>query len=115
MTSAHSAFDSRIFYKECRSLARAGHDVVELANYGHNTNSWGVKVRGLGRSRGRMHRVTTKLLKMTWEALRLNADVYHFHDPELLTIGMLLRLVGKCVIYDVHEDLPRTVSYKTYL
>ena len=114
MTSAHSAFDSRIFYKECVSLSRAGYDVIELTNQPENAVRNGVQVRGLGRSRSRVHRVL-KSCNMLRTALRLDGDVYHFHDPELLVCGVLLRLCGKSVIYDIHEDLPRTLSYKRYI
>src|SRR2546423_8342134 len=115
LTSAHAVFDVRIFYKECQSLARAGYSVMQLSNHSQNTFSGAVEIRGLGRSRGRLHRVTTKLLRMAWEALQIDADVYHLHDPELLALGTFLRYLGKRVVYDIHEDLPRTMTYKRYL
>lgn len=58
----------------------------------------------LPRFRGKLDRV----LRSPWLTLRLalraRADVYHFHDPELLLVGCALKGLGKRVIYDVHED-----------
>ena len=115
ITSAHSALDTRIFYKECRSLARAGYEVVLLGAHPLNETRDGVVLRGLGRSRGRAHRMTLKMIELCCEAFHLDADVYHIHDPELLLVTLVLRLAGKRVIYDIHEDLPRSVLYKRYI
>jgi hypothetical protein len=115
ITSAHSALDTRIFYKECRSLARAGYEVVLLGAHPLNEMRDGVLLLGLGRSPGRTHRMTLKLIELCREAFRLDADIYHIHDPELLFVTLLLRLTGKQVVYDIHEDLPRSVLYKRYI
>jgi len=48
-------------------------------------------------------------------ALAADADIYHFHDPELLGVGLVLRAAGKRVVYDIHEDLPRTMLLKAYI
>jgi len=115
ITSAHSPYDTRIFHKECKSLATAGHEVTLLGTHSINQMVQGVMFRGVGESRGRVHRVTVKLIALCREAIRLNADVYHIHDPELLVLALLLRALGREVVYDIHEDLPRTFSYKKYL
>jgi glycosyltransferase involved in cell wall biosynthesis len=115
ITSAHSPLDTRIFYKECRSLAAAGYDVAVLGAHSLDETRDGVVLRGVGRSQGRAHRMTGKLMTLGREAFRLNADVYHIHDPELLSVALLLRMAGRRVIYDIHEDLPRTILYKTYI
>ncbi|HEV7553209.1 MAG TPA: glycosyltransferase family 4 protein, partial [Candidatus Angelobacter sp.] len=115
ITSVHEALDVRIFYKECQSLARAGYEVVLLSNDPQDFTQAGVFVRGLGLTRNRWQRITTKMWRMGREAFRLNAEIYHIHDPELLPLALVLRAAGKQVVYDIHEDLPRTVLYKHYI
>jgi glycosyltransferase involved in cell wall biosynthesis len=48
-------------------------------------------------------------------ALKERATVYHFHDPELISIGLILKFFGKRVIYDVHEDYPKQILYKEWV
>lgn len=48
-------------------------------------------------------------------ALRENAEIYHLHDPELMLLGIALRLCGKRVVLDVHEDQRLKIWEKLYL
>jgi glycosyltransferase involved in cell wall biosynthesis len=115
MTSAHRALDVRIFHKISKSLVRSGYDVTVVAVHPKDENIDGVHVSAIPRSPSRLRRMTLNLYRIYRKTLELDADIYHFHDPELIPVGLLLRLRGKCVVYDAHEDLPRTVSYKEYV
>ena len=115
LTSAHPPFDVRIFHKECKSLARAGYEVTLVASAGEDGLHDGIALRALPVWRSRLDRFTRGSLAVYRRALEAGAEVYHFHDPELIPVGILLRLHGKKVIYDIHEDLPRTISYKPYI
>jgi glycosyltransferase involved in cell wall biosynthesis len=115
LTSAHPAFDVRIFHKECKSLARAGYDVTLIATARENGFHEGVALKILPVWKNRFHRFLRGSMAVYKSALEVDADIYHFHDPELIPTALLLRLHGKKVIYDIHEDLPRTISYKPYI
>jgi glycosyltransferase involved in cell wall biosynthesis len=41
--------------------------------------------------------------------------LFHFHDPELLPIGLWLKRKGHVVIYDVHEDVPADILAKEWI
>jgi glycosyltransferase involved in cell wall biosynthesis len=115
LTSAHPPFDIRIFHKECKSLARAGYDVTLIASCPEDCEVDGVRLRAIPKAKGRVERVTRTLRHVYRKAMETSADIYHFHDPELIPVGLLLRARGKKVVYDIHEDLPRCMPYKPYL
>jgi glycosyltransferase involved in cell wall biosynthesis len=115
LSSAHYAADTRILHRECESLANAGHDVTLLAQHERDTIVGGVRIKALHNPRSRWNRWTAGMWRLYRHVERLHADVYHFHDPELIPVGMWLSLRGKRVIYDAHEDLPSTFPYKYYI
>ena len=116
ITTVHPRKDIRIFHKECLSLSCEGHDVILLVNDGLGTERCnGVLIKDLGGSSCRMSRMIVGLPKATVHAIKLKSDVYHFHDPELMVTGFILSLLGKNVIYDVHEDVPNNILNKKWI
>lgn len=116
LTTAHPPFDVRIFHKECKTLVKVGFEVILIAQHDKNERVDGVRVIALSKAKNRIHRMFVLTLKTFWLALRQKADAYHFHDPELLPVGILLKLfIGKKAIYDVHEDLPRQILNKHWI
>lgn len=116
LSSVHRAQDTRILHRECRSLAEAGYLVTLIANDDHDFELHGVQVRVLPKvSGGRIVRMLKQVRNLWRMARQERADLYHFHDPELIPVGLLLRLRGTPVIYDVHESVSKQILHKHWI
>lgn len=109
LTSLHPATDNRIFGKQAVSLARAGYRVTVVGRHDREEVRQGVRIVPLSTPQRRGIRRLGAACRLLRLALRERADVYQIHDPDLVPVGLLLRLCGKKVIYDAHEDYRRNL------
>ena len=114
LSIVHRPDDPRIFERECRTLADAGHAVTYVVpapvpgGSPHGVDFWALPQRP--RSRRLLN--TTEILR----AVRtLKPHVVHFHDPEILAILPVLRRLVPRLVYDVHEYHHLELAQKYYL
>src|SRR5690625_3119536 len=116
LTTVHHPYDPRIFYKQCLSLQKAGFDVTLIAQGDTDHKKVeSIKHIRLKKYSSRMKRMIFGTFAAYQKAKKLNAHIYHFHDPELLIVGWLLKNKHNIVIYDIHEDYFTSIMQKKYM
>ena len=115
LTSVHPPFDTRMFHKEAKSLVRAGYTLTLVAQHDKEEIVDGIRIIPLPKPKNRFERMTKTVWKLFMLALKEKADVYHFHDLELIPVGLFLKVFCRRVIYDIHEDYITSIDQKEYL
>ena len=114
LATVHEATDDRVFYREAKTLREAGFSVCVIAPHSSSGYVEGVWIDALPRRKNRIRR-----LWQGWtvfrRALRTGGGVFIFHDSELFATALALRLLGKRVVYDCHENLPLQVLQKKWI
>ena len=112
VTTAHPAFDTRIFRRECRSLAAAGYRVHLVVPHTREETIDGVHIVPLPQPPAGIARRLVWPLLAARRAIATRADLYHFHDPELIpAMRALARWTGRPVIWDAHEVYAETIHH----
>ena len=114
--AGHKPLDTRIFHKEARSLKSAGFDVSLIIPHTSDFESEGIKIMSVPLPRKGWEQLVKCPWKIFLKARRQPVDsIFHLHDSELLLVGIALKLLGRKVIYDAHEDTPLQISYQHWI
>jgi glycosyltransferase involved in cell wall biosynthesis len=119
ISTAHDTSDDRIMMRQSKSLAMHGFQIFLVAQIDifHRliNDTPNLKIINLPKWHSRIDRLIRGNIFVIWHILRINPKIIHFHDPELIPIALLFRLVRKKVIIDLHEDITKQLIEKIYL
>lgn len=106
LTSVHPRYDTRIFHKHAVFAAASGYSVSMLVNDQH-PNEMMNNVSIISTNwvfQSKFKRILYSVFLFPFKSLKIKSNLYIIHDPELIPCGLILKLLGKKVIYDIHED-----------
>ena len=109
----HDWNDDRIFERACIGLANEGIDITLISPYTKKEDTVeGVKIKGLKERKGITRRIFSSG-EAYFKARNLDADIFHFHDPDLLPWMYFLLWSGRKVIFDIHENYLSRIEKST--
>jgi glycosyltransferase involved in cell wall biosynthesis len=116
VTSGHEAMDHRIYAKQACSLKKFGANVVVVGSLGGSVPG-AVPVLTVPKPASRVKRFLWQPWRCLWAARRLDPDIIHFHDLEMLVTLPLAKLWWRRAkfIYDVHEDFGNLMAIRDWL
>ena len=116
VSTVHPANDVRIRYRECWTLANNGYDTTLLIRGPLDATEWEkLHLIALPVTGSRWKRALYAGPLACFRAFKMGTKVVHFHDPELLPGMFLLSLLGRKVVFDIHENLAEGLAEKEWL
>ena len=117
LTSAHSRYDTRIFLKECSTLSKNGFNtLLFVSDQIDNEKINNVIIKNLNYKRNKSRLIKTIFFYLNFLKVlkKKHPDIIHFHDPELIFLGALLKKKGYRVVYDMHENTHLQILQKKF-
>lgn len=107
--TGHSPADVRIILRESTSLVKNGYEVTAIAKENANkalnvTEKNGIKIITIFYNQFNKFPRLKITIDTFAEAKKVNADIYHAHEPETFHVALLMKLLyKKKIVFDVHE------------
>ncbi len=97
-------------------MSKAGYEVILIAKIKEENTCDLVRIIPFPEFNNKLTRFIFAPILIGWKAYKVKADIYQFHDPELILIGVLLKLLTrKPVIFDIHEDNVTVIENRNYV
>lgn len=118
VSTVHNGQDTRVLRRTTIALADTGARVSYVTADPPPSpalDDRAIEVVALDPPVGRLDRIT----RIQWQALQATIDtgarIVHLHDPELLPTALVLRAMGRGIVFDLHEDLAAQVLLKDWI
>ncbi|MEZ8018145.1 hypothetical protein ACED63_06950 [Vibrio splendidus] len=116
LTSVHTRKDPRVFHKICKSLSEHYSTTLIVADGLDNETIDNINIVNVSNGKpGRLKRVLFSSFNVVWTGYKSKCEIFHIHDPELLIPSLFLKVMGKKVVYDIHENIRIQVAHKKWL
>jgi glycosyltransferase involved in cell wall biosynthesis len=113
LSVVHFPYDPRVVYREAFSIAKRYETYLLIPNADDSIHD-NLRFVSLPYYPKLLKRLFFSHPVAFWKCLRIGAKVIHFHNAELLPVAFLLWLLGRKIIYDVHENVRKQWSAKAF-
>lgn len=114
ISTVHDAFDDRIYYKELSTLSNFYQSfIIANTNQKCQTNNH-IKIIKIRHYRHRFLRFIFGSISIFIKTIKIRPKIIHFHDPELIPLCLIFKILGFKIIYDIHEFYEQQILEKKW-
>lgn len=111
VTVCHRPDDTRIYHKYVKSLLNEGYEVLYIAPSNFIKPNNRITPLSINQSNFVMIRLM-RLIFLIPKMLKFKSNFIHIHDPELLLLCPIFKILRFKVIYDMHENFVKELDDK---
>ena len=88
--------------------------MIATGNYKKNVHNYNISIELLPDPSNLTKRIHNNFL-ILFKALKGRYSGFHFHDPELILVGFIIKLFKTKIIYDIHEDNLNVIKIRKWI